>query len=419
MRTKLRISVPLLAVACCLFLLSPMTRRAAADYSTNASAGTSESPEAVQLNPAHYQDPIIDSQASAAASISHGVNADGVKFSILASASMSGSTGIGGRAHAEVDWNDNLFFKRTYSPTDFAPDPPEVIFEHYSFDIHGAASTSGSGKASFNINAVGAGFDSGGSLSSGLDFGSDYDPTMNNPIDPLTGLFSEYPLSAIPHDLDSFGNPTAGFSISFLSAAQLVDRQKLIYATSISLSAVAGAGTNQDPGTASVDLSHTIALNGLSFTDANGVPIPASEMSVTSDSGTRYQLNDPVLPAAIKGDVNRDGHVNAADVGAMLAALSDLKGYQGLFNTSVADLQTILNVDGSTGDGPTIDGAQTGITNADIQALLNLLKNGGGSVSAVPEPTTIVVLYSALPLLFIVAVKRSAARSGRTGFGSD
>ena len=70
----------------------------------------------------------------------------------------------------------------------------------------------------------------------------------------------------------------------------------------------------------------------------------------------------------ILGDFNRDGQRNSADIGAMLSALSDLPDYQAQQELADSDLLTIGDLDD--------DGA---VTNADLQALLDLLKRGSGS----------------------------------------
>ena len=80
----------------------------------------------------------------------------------------------------------------------------------------------------------------------------------------------------------------------------------------------------------------------------------------------------------MRGDFNRDGHVNSADIPAMLAALADLNAYKSAHALSDADLLTIGDVDG---DGK--------VTNADVQSLLTLLKYGGGSTTPVPEPASL------------------------------
>jgi hypothetical protein len=83
----------------------------------------------------------------------------------------------------------------------------------------------------------------------------------------------------------------------------------------------------------------------------------------------------------VPGDIDRDGHLNVADVAALENALADLNAYQsgrGLINSqllAVADL---------SGDNH--------VTNVDLQALINLLADGsgsaGGSIAAVPEPAS-------------------------------
>ena len=99
------------------------------------------------------------------------------------------------------------------------------------------------------------------------------------------------------------------------------------------------------------------------------------------------------------GDFNQDGHVNAADIPVMLAALSDLNAYETSHNLSAANLISIGDLDHS--------GA---VTNADLQGLLDLLKSGGGSVAAVPEPTTLALFA---PVLVIGLTIRLARRQRR------
>ena len=87
----------------------------------------------------------------------------------------------------------------------------------------------------------------------------------------------------------------------------------------------------------------------------------------------------------LPGDFTRDGHVNAADVQAMIAALTDLNAYKSADSLTSAQLLSIGDID--------LSGT---VTNADVQALLNLLKSGGGSVAAVPEPASLVLLLAGI-----------------------
>ncbi len=81
-----------------------------------------------------------------------------------------------------------------------------------------------------------------------------------------------------------------------------------------------------------------------------------------------------------RGDVNQDGHVDAKDIAAMEQALTNESGYANSIGMTTDELSLYGDVNGD------------GIFNAaDLQALLNLLKSGGGSTS-VPEPASFLLL---------------------------
>jgi autotransporter-associated beta strand protein len=101
----------------------------------------------------------------------------------------------------------------------------------------------------------------------------------------------------------------------------------------------------------------------------------------------------------VPGDFNRDGRVDGSDVAAMLTALTDLNTFKARNGLSSADLLSIGDIDGS--------GA---VTNADINALIGLLRSGGGSVTSVPEPISLLMLICALPWLGVFVVGQRGIR---------
>ena len=88
------------------------------------------------------------------------------------------------------------------------------------------------------------------------------------------------------------------------------------------------------------------------------------------------------FPAVQIGDFNRDGHTNAADVLAMMQALTDVKTYQTTKSVSNAQLLTMgdINADGK-------------FDNTDLPAFLTYLQTPSNiNVAPVPEPAGVALL---------------------------
>jgi hypothetical protein len=93
----------------------------------------------------------------------------------------------------------------------------------------------------------------------------------------------------------------------------------------------------------------------------------------------------PVVITYLKGDWNRDGQLAAADIPAMLTALTDLSRYS--FDNSLNPMRLT-----AIGD---FDTSGT-ITNRDIQGLLDPVASlGGGSDAAVTKPARQVLIFLA------------------------
>jgi len=157
----------------------------------------------------------------------------------------------------------------------------------------------------------------------------------------------------------------------------------------------------------SFDILHGGSESG-AFSSVN-LPALFSQMAWNTtklySTGVLTVIDGNYLP----GDVDRDSHVTAADVSALMSALSDLSAYQSTHGPGGGALtnQQLLQVADFTNDNL--------VTNTDLQSLIVYLANnagalpapGGGSVAAVPEPAAVILMVLALPALALVSRPKS------------
>jgi hypothetical protein len=125
---------------------------------------------------------------------------------------------------------------------------------------------------------------------------------------------------------------------------------------------------------------------GGSFTGTFGMPSP----------NPLYTLQPAITP----GDFDLDGHANVGDISMMMTAFSDRTKFQTSRGLSNADFAVMGN----------LDGLDSIVTNTDMQGLLVLLANstGGGSLTAVPEPSAWLLLTLGGLLIAARARRRQA-----------
>ena len=185
------------------------------------------------------------------------------------------------------------------------------------------------------------------------------------------------------------------------------------FTAGLALNSIAPSGSVGSLAAISTNLAafNNLAAGGHSIFDTDVDTSSLGMFSVTYNLG----VSDQALPGATSntpltltvmatvnayapGDFNLDHHVDSADIGPMLQALTDASGYELQYGVSPTELAEIGDVDN--------DGS---MTNADLQALENELIAGQGSSTSVPEPTSLVLL--GLGSLFLLRGRRCMLRS--------
>jgi len=178
-----------------------------------------------------------------------------------------------------------------------------------------------------------------------------------------------------------------------------------VAATSTSVGNNSGLGPEWDESSANPT---ELGTNQFYFFPTNTGPVPYqffSFMEVASSNLTRLDfhgidqngsilLDNVSVTPLIRGDINLDNHVNAADITSMSAALANSNSYEKLKGLNDSELSYLgdINQDGK-------------FNNADLQGIINYLKSGNGSL--VPEPANIVLASAGLAAL--LRMRRQAA----------
>ena len=156
---------------------------------------------------------------------------------------------------------------------------------------------------------------------------------------------------------------------------------------SVKLFATKGDNGNVNNGLYIASLTDSTGYNGA----LSGTPTTIA----TAGTNEAFRGIGALSVTGLPGDLNLDGHVNAADIKAMSGALTGLSSFQSSNSLNNYGLKSIADVDG---DGQ--------VTNADMQALLNKMLSGGGNTTSVPEPASIALAALGFVGLSIVAGRK-------------
>ncbi len=146
------------------------------------------------------------------------------------------------------------------------------------------------------------------------------------------------------------------------------------------------------------------AIDGLSFSNVHlsgssstqlyyGADVDTTGLTLTGTTLSTFGLTNLTSSGVqlLPGDFNRDGHVDASDISAMMDALSDLPDYEASHNLSDPQLEVIADLNNDF------------VFNyADLQAFITLLQTGLGSSTTVPEPASIILAGLAAASLILL-----------------
>ena len=113
---------------------------------------------------------------------------------------------------------------------------------------------------------------------------------------------------------------------------------------------------------------------GTAQTIAMGSNVQAGLAVTSHANGTLHTSTFTGVQTLIQGDINGDGHVNAADISALMNALANLDQYKTANSFTNNNLLAVADID-----------RDLAVTNRDVQALISLLANstagqGGAAV---------------------------------------
>jgi uncharacterized membrane protein len=192
------------------------------------------------------------------------------------------------------------------------------------------------------------------------------------------GAFIWHPGDSSVTDLD----PTQAFSNSFASG---VNNNNEVVGSSTQAAAFVWDSVNKMRNLQDlIDPSSPYQITDARDVNDNGWIVGTA---INNNDGLYHAVILKPIELILPGDYNNDHHLNADDIRALQLALTNLPLYKTTYSVSDADL---LQINQLPGESTNI------LNNSDLQALLNYLKNGGGSTTSVPEPSSACLVLSAL-----------------------